>query len=867
MGHTDGIADNSLNGWINTHTNQITNRGTGFAPLATNDQDNGNVAIIEDDGTLYYTDGAGTLQLDWIAVIEKFYATHNDIYDFVGFFSAVLIGSGSSFKLVHNTTTGLQIDIEDNRDTLANHATLAGAFHSPTGEIHNLKCMTRYNDLTRLPVNPNQLLAGNNDNTLSLIAQEIGHYWGMASQFQPAGGPPNSNLLQGRAQSHWSFFAHTNFSSLEGCNWVNNGTTPASWTSTGQTNGYANVDLYLMGMINATTLLNLFYIQNPVITNPAGGAFTSSSTPIAGVTVQGTQVNVTTAQIIAALGTRVPSFTTSQKTFNMAFILIVPNGWTLPAQATQLTNAVAQVQGYATAWATYWNNSTASVGTMNIALNAARLTDLYIRDNLTDDGTEPSTGGLSQSPDILIKKNILANPTTTFGASNNSPVSDPVEIGNTNYIYLRVFNRGNFPADASASVYFAPLSTSVSPTNWTLIGELDIPLTMVNDFSITGPLDWPSVPDPGSSGHFCLIAILDNPLDPAPDTSTIVDTSTFLDTMRASNNIAYRNVTFEDVLADSDSDADFSLGSFEKSDFFRFVFDGTNIPKGWYAKIRLPKKILRQKKIKVKGFKKSKGELLLEGNKKGIIQDVYLPARSNSEVHLQIKTDKKSRYGQLAEFQVAQFKGKRQAGQVNFQVRIVDRKKVPLLGVKRTKLYYPANHKMVVKLPNRYLKPIFDIDQARAAGFDPGFGLPNHHLGPATISHRLQDVILRFVNGAKTKKEIIDHINRKNIPTKIPKDLSQFLGFTKSGFSSSTATGLVVERKRLGAYRTIEEVWTSPGMTPSSFYLLAESAKGEFSNAKKSTMPKQNVKKIKKRFLKRRIKSKIKKKITKKRRR
>ena len=182
MSHTDGIVDNSLNLWINTHQAQLNAQPVAFVPLATNDIDTNNIAVIEDDGTCLIPVGASN-SLDHIAIVEKFYQTHNDLYDFLLIFSAVPITNGSIFKLVHNVTTGTTVDIEDNRGVLARHLVLGAPFDAATGPIRNLKAITQYADLTTLPANPNTLIPLNNDTPLSLIAQEIGHYWGMAAPF------------------------------------------------------------------------------------------------------------------------------------------------------------------------------------------------------------------------------------------------------------------------------------------------------------------------------------------------------------------------------------------------------------------------------------------------------------------------------------------------------------------------------------------------------------------------------------------------------------------------------------------------------------------------------------------------------------
>lgn len=93
---------------------------------------------------------------------------------------------------------------------------------------------------------------------------------------------------------------------------------------------------------------------------------------------------------------------------------------------------------------------------------------LYIRHNLADDGTS-HTGSLSDSPDIILKNNPVANPQATYStpASIASDTeSDPdVITGRDNYVYLRVWNRGaadGSNASASALCRGANLFLSIS---------------------------------------------------------------------------------------------------------------------------------------------------------------------------------------------------------------------------------------------------------------------------------------------------------------------------------------------------------------------------------------------------------------------
>ena len=124
---------------------------------------------------------------------------------------------------------------------------------------------------------------------------------------------------------------------------------------------------------------------------------------------------------------------------------------------------------------------------------------LFMRHNLADDGTS-HTGSLSDSPDIIVKNAPVANSQATFStpASINSDTeSDPnVITGQDNYVYLRVWNRGDDAKNVFATLYWSPPATLVTPNLWTLIGSAyypDVPPGSVVQVSSPG-ITWPARP-------------------------------------------------------------------------------------------------------------------------------------------------------------------------------------------------------------------------------------------------------------------------------------------------------------------------------------------------------------------------------------
>jgi len=104
---------------------------------------------------------------------------------------------------------------------------------------------------------------------------------------------------------------------------------------------------------------------------------------------------------------------------------------------------------------------------------AACQADVYIRDNLQDTGVEPLVGGgLSISPDVNPYQQLLVDPQGTLGtpaAEAQDNLFQTVKFGQTNYIYLRLQNRGNAAAVTDVDLYYSVPTTLPTPASWTLI--------------------------------------------------------------------------------------------------------------------------------------------------------------------------------------------------------------------------------------------------------------------------------------------------------------------------------------------------------------------------------------------------------------
>jgi hypothetical protein len=179
----------------------------------------------------------------------------------------------------------------------------------------------------------------------------------------------------------------------------------------------------------------------------------------------------------------------------------------------------------------------------------AQLPSLYMRNNTGDNATTHG-GPLGGSPDIILKNAQVANPQATYSTpasvANANESDASVIAGQTNYLYLRVWNGGAAVAQNTfATVYFSPPATLVTPSMWTLIGSSyyqTVPTGNAVEVSTLG-IPWPAdqIPAPG---HYCFVATVGNAYQTAPDPALLNTFSSFQDYenyIATTNQVTWRN--------------------------------------------------------------------------------------------------------------------------------------------------------------------------------------------------------------------------------------------------------------------------------------------------------------------------------------
>jgi hypothetical protein len=298
--------------------------------------DSGNVAVMEFTGNYDGKNTDGSINdKPRQAVAKEYFKSHGDTVDFLVFLSTFdyampEAGVQGFYLVVKNDVQGIGKSLFDNSAQFGSAGMLQG-----TIDLGNV---------TALAATP---YGTNLDGTVTVLNHELMHRFGAYVQFKNPDGTLNSSLL-GKDSAHWSYLLDTQGSVMYGNGWKDNGN--GTFTSIAKMSGYSPLDLYLMGMIPKEQVPPMLLIDNPAIDK--------TQPPNLGDTVSGIAKTVTIDDIIAAEGPRIPDAATSQKKFNIGFVLLTRAG-------DNATAAVQAVETVRTAFAGRLTELTQGIGGVN----------------------------------------------------------------------------------------------------------------------------------------------------------------------------------------------------------------------------------------------------------------------------------------------------------------------------------------------------------------------------------------------------------------------------------------------------------------------------------------------------------------------
>jgi len=276
---------------------------------------------------------AQSSSLDTVAVAKKFYSTHPDSFDQILMWTdQPLVRDAFAYEVtVANEVRGLGQDIYD----------LSTSF----GSGGRLRSMVVMDWIGKYPDDPTQKFLGEN-NTLSVLGQEVGHRWLAYVDFRDHTGA-RSDALLGRDLAHWSFFFDSDASVMEGNDIEDLG--GGSFRTVAAVQRYSLLDQYAMGLVPDSAVPPFFYVENPI--NMSSNR-TRASAPEVGITFNGTRRDVLIQDVIAVEGPRSPSAAESARVHRQAFLYLVSAGKTAD------NGQVAKVDGIRRAWEGFFLQAT-----------------------------------------------------------------------------------------------------------------------------------------------------------------------------------------------------------------------------------------------------------------------------------------------------------------------------------------------------------------------------------------------------------------------------------------------------------------------------------------------------------------------------
>ena len=350
----------------------------------------------------------------------------------------------------------------------------------------------------------------------------------------------------------------------------------------GFSNFGSRVDCYGWGDTIDTTSTNAAGTDNTLYTGSFGG--TSGASPMvvgAALIIQGIAVQ--------ALGYRFAPLTVRR--------LLKLHGTPSATPATDLVGVMPNLRGILDG------------SDLNLA------PDLYVRDYPGDLG-DPTSGGVSSSPDIIVLQAPVADPMASYGegsgTENSSGLSQDVVSGSDHSVYVRLRNRGGSAATGvSVDVYWSPPSTLVTPNLWNLIGTTTVAnVPTGNLLTVSDEITWPaaSVPAPG---HYCFVAIAGNTEDPKPGPAAFSTWANYVTFVQNNNNVAWRN--FNVIPAPPNADVhelSFMVpGAFDASREFAIEAIG-NLPRGSRVQLQMPLALAKALRVEGQGGETVEGEEL-----------------------------------------------------------------------------------------------------------------------------------------------------------------------------------------------------------------------------------------------------------------
>jgi uncharacterized protein (TIGR03437 family) len=301
--------------------------------------------------------GSG-LEVDVITVAQKFYASHEDSYDYLVIYNSEDIPTGPSYvaltDVVRSKGTGYGYDIADDGLEYASAS--------------RLQAVINMGPISQYPTNPNGPVparTSQGDTPLSILGHEAGHLFLARVSVPDPNDPANDPMLNAANHVHWRFTFNSEASLLEGERIQDRGAgVSPRFLTTDTVAAYSALDQYLMGFLSPSQVGPSFWVSG-------APPYLAGSLPYRNIGFDGQRQDVTIDDIVRVEGRRTPDNTVAQRRFRFAFIIVAPEG------STPATAQLAKVDTYRQQFEAYFNQAASNHATAETSLQKAVKLSLY----------------------------------------------------------------------------------------------------------------------------------------------------------------------------------------------------------------------------------------------------------------------------------------------------------------------------------------------------------------------------------------------------------------------------------------------------------------------------------------------------------
>ncbi|MBM3775793.1 MAG: hypothetical protein FJW37_11620, partial [Acidobacteria bacterium] len=241
---------------------------------------------------------------------QKFFETHDDAYDYLVILNNQDIPAASGAVAYELTVRNFRSGYGDRLIDIGREFGSRSRLQS----VINLGQLSQYPRDPNAPV-PKRLTS--RDTPLTVVGHEVGHLFLAYASVRDVGG--RARPMLGVQDAHWAFTFNSEASLLEGNRIQDSGDgVSPRFSTTATVQGFSPLDQYLMGLRAPEKVPPTFFVAEASVSALRG--------PQAGVSFDGRRVDVTVQDLIAAVGRRTPDHTIAQRSFRLAFILVVRQG-------------------------------------------------------------------------------------------------------------------------------------------------------------------------------------------------------------------------------------------------------------------------------------------------------------------------------------------------------------------------------------------------------------------------------------------------------------------------------------------------------------------------------------------------------------